>query len=57
MAMALGIGPNASSKMTTNDQKTPSATDMTRRMICGGLAGMIAKVNTLCGNSLSFCFV
>jgi hypothetical protein len=30
--------------MPTNESKTPSATDMSRRMVCGGLAGMIAKV-------------
>lgn len=29
---------------TTTTTKTSSATDMSRRMVCGGLAGMIAKV-------------
>ena len=32
---------------TMSDAKTPSATDMTRRMVCGGLAGMIAKVSLI----------
>ena len=31
-------------RTTTTTTKTSSATDMSRRMVCGGLAGMIAKV-------------
>jgi hypothetical protein len=32
---------------TTTATKTSSATDMSRRMVCGGLAGMIAKVRSV----------
>ena len=31
-------------KTTVSSQTTHGAADMTRRMVCGGLAGMIAKV-------------
>lgn len=37
---------NATSDKVPTVSTTPSSSDVTRRMVCGGLAGMIAKVST-----------
>lgn len=37
---------SASSTLTRTSDRTTSATDVTRRMLCGGIAGMVAKTAT-----------
>jgi hypothetical protein len=39
-----GSGSGSLQRQETISKATHGAADMTRRMVCGGLAGMIAKV-------------
>ena len=41
-------------KKVQNDKKVISTSDMTRRMICGGLAGMVAKVGFFPNSTVIF---
>lgn len=43
-------------RKTVASQAAHGAADMTRRMVCGGLAGMIAKVSDMQRNDLS-CYI
>ena len=44
---SLKASPPPLRRRTTVQQVAAVSTDVTRRMICGGLAGMIAKVRTI----------
>lgn len=46
LGMTMAATPPTSTPNSTSSTSSSSSKDVTRRMICGGLAGMIAKVRT-----------
>ena len=45
-SLTVTVGANVKKSQNDSDKKAISTSDMTRRMVCGGLAGMVAKVGS-----------